>query len=145
VLEEGEIAEETPNVEGSITPLDRHQRHGHHPAIILVNTRPALARQLERALFQAEFEVMVVERNASFISPRTAWATLHEAGFVVLYQNPSPGIEERVDMLAAAGDYFFDLAELDLPVVDAEAVEQIVVLAESLRIPTGAKNPWEVA
>ena len=138
--EESEIVGETGNAQGSITPLDRYRRHGHYPAIILVNTRAALVRQLERALFQAAFEVMVVETKASVISASSAWSTLYEAGFVVIYQNPSPGIEERVDMRAAAGDSFFDLAELDLSAGDAEAVEQVLVLAESLRIPAGDKN-----
>jgi sulfate adenylyltransferase subunit 1 len=142
---ESEIVGETANAERLITPLDRHQRHGHYPAIILVNTRTVLARQLERALFEAGFEVMIVERKASFVSARTDWATLYEAGFVVIYKNTSPGIEELVDLRAAAGDYFFDLAGLDLPAGDAEAVEQVMVLAESLRIPAGAKNPWKVA
>jgi hypothetical protein len=140
--EEAEIrtAAEKQNSEASVIPLERHRRHGHYPAIILVNARAALVRPLERALFEAGFEVMVVEKKASLMSARTAWATLHAAGFVVIYLNPSLGIEDRVDLRAAAGDYFFDLAELELPRGDAEAVGQVLALAESLRIPAGAGN-----
>ncbi len=137
-------AEETRNPEAPITPLERHRRHGHYPAILLINARAALARQFERALFEAGFETIVVEAKASFNSARTAWATLHAAGFVVLYHNPSLEMDERVDLRAAAGDHFFDLAELNLPVGNAEAVEQVLALAESLRIPAGAGNPRKV-
>ena len=95
-------ARETPNQEAHIIPFERHRRHGHYPAIILLNIRAELARQLERALFEAGFEVMLVEKQASFLSTKTIWATLHAAGFVVLYQNPSPGIDER-SRLASSG------------------------------------------
>jgi bifunctional enzyme CysN/CysC/sulfate adenylyltransferase subunit 1 len=134
-------AREKGNPEAPITPFERHRRHGHYPAILLISARAALARQLERALFEAGFETAVVETKASSISARAAWTTLHAAGFVVLYHNPSLGMEERVDLKAAAGDRFFDLAELNLPAGDAEAVEQVLALAESLRIPAGAGNP----
>jgi bifunctional enzyme CysN/CysC/sulfate adenylyltransferase subunit 1 len=127
-------AREARNEEAHIIPFERYRRHGHCPAIILVNARAELTRQLERALFEAGFEVMLVEKKASFISTKTAWATLHAAGFVVLYQNPSPGIDERADLRAAAGDHFFDLAELDL-LGATEAVGQVLALAETLRIP----------
>jgi bifunctional enzyme CysN/CysC/sulfate adenylyltransferase subunit 1 len=133
-------ATEKQNSEASVIPLERHRRHGHYPAIILVNARAALARPLERALFEAGFEVMVVEKKASLMSARTAWATLHAAGFVVIYLNPSLGIEDRVDLRAAAGNYFFDLAELELPHRDAKAIGRVLALAESLRIPTAAVN-----
>lgn len=134
-------ARETYNQEAHIIPFERHRRHGHYPAIILVNVRAELARQLERALFEDGFEVMLLQKKASFISTKTAWATLHAAGFVVLYQNPSPGIDERGDLRAAAGDHFFDLAEVDLLRGDAAVVERVLALAESLRIPAAAENP----
>jgi len=134
-------ARETHNQESHIIPFERHRRHGHCPAIILVNVCAELARQLERALFEAGFEVMLVEKKASFISTKTAWATLHAAGFVVLYQNPSPGIDERGDLQAAAGDHFFDLAEVDLLRGDAAVVERVLALAETLRIPAATENP----
>jgi hypothetical protein len=78
---------------------------------------------------------MTVEENSSFSSERNAWAALHAAGFVVIYHNPSLGAEERMDLRSAAGDYFFDLATVELPAGDAEAVERILALVEPLRIP----------
>ncbi|MGB7285176.1 MAG: sulfate adenylyltransferase subunit CysN [Candidatus Acidiferrum sp.] len=127
--------------EASIPPLERQLRRGHYPAVILINARPALARQLERALFEEGFDAMVVERKSSFLSARTAWETLHAAGFVVIYHNPSLGLEEKLDLRAAAGDYFFDIADLALPAGEAEVIEQMLSLAESLRIPADRRIP----
>jgi sulfate adenylyltransferase large subunit len=126
---------ETSPSHASIAPLERHRRHGHHPAIILVNARASLANPLERALFEEGFEVMAVEENSSFSSAKNAWAALHAAGFVVIYHNPSLSAEERVDLRSAAGDHFFDLEELELPASDTEGIERILALVQPLRIP----------
>jgi hypothetical protein len=120
-----------------IAPHERHRRHGHHPAIILVNARAALSRRLERALFEEGFEVMFVEENPSDPLAKNIWPALHAAGFVVMYHNPSLAPDESSHLKAAAGENFFDLAELELPVGDEEAVERLLSLAESLRIPRG--------
>jgi sulfate adenylyltransferase subunit 1 len=123
-----------------IAPHERYRRHGHYPATILVNARAALSRRLERALFDQGFEVMLVEENPSDPLPKNIRAALHAAGFVVLDHNPSLGPNERSHLKAAAGEHFFDLAELGLPVGDAEAVEHILSLAQSLRIPLEPGN-----
>jgi len=128
------LVSETP-----VIPLERHRRHGHLPAIIFVNQGPALVKKLERALFDERFEVLAVEEGDSLFSTKAAWTALHAAGFVVLYHNPSLGTEERLELRAAAGNRFFDVAELKLPAGDAEAVEQILSLAASLRISPDTK------
>jgi sulfate adenylyltransferase subunit 1 len=131
------------NPEARVDPLDRQRRHGHLPAILLVD-QPALAKKLERALFDEGFEVvLVVEENTPFFSMKAAWSALHAAGFVVLYHNPSLGTEERLELRATAGERFFDFAELNFPAGDGEAIEQILTLAASLRISPG-KDPRKV-
>jgi hypothetical protein len=130
----------TPASQRAITPFERHQRHGHRPAIILVNARASLASQLERSLFEGGFQAMTIEENSFFSSSRNTWAALHAAGFVVIYNNPSLGTEERLQ-LRNVGDHFFDLSELELPAGDAEAVERMLALVQSLRIPIRATNP----
>ena len=83
-------------IRSAITPLERHRRHGHYPAVILVDARAEFARRIERALFDDGFEVMVAgEETGSLASAKTAWSTLHAAGFVVVYQNPSLGCGSR--------------------------------------------------
>jgi sulfate adenylyltransferase subunit 1 len=127
-----------------IASLERHRRHGHYPATILVNARPALSRRLERALFNEGFEAMLVEEHPSGPLTKNTWAALHAAGFVVIYHNPSLGPDDRSRLQTAVGEHFFDLAELDLPVADAEAVEYVLTLAASLRILREPGNPWKV-
>ncbi len=127
-----------------IAPLERYRRHGHFPALFLVNLRAALSRQLERALFDEGFEVMLVEENPSDLATKPTWADLHAAGFVVIYHNPSLDPEGRSRLKAAAGDQFFDLSELKLPAGDAEAVEHLLNLAVSLRISPESGNPRKV-
>jgi len=124
----------TPDSQSPVTPLERHRRHGHQPAIILVNARAALARKLERALFDDGFEAIVVDENPATPSARNLWKTLHSAGFVVIYHNPSLGPEERMALQSAACDNFFDLSDPELPAGDAEAVEHILASVARLRI-----------
>src|SRR6202795_1204604 len=48
------------SAEKPITATERYMRHGHYPALILVEGNPALATRLERALFDDHFEVLLV-------------------------------------------------------------------------------------
>ena len=126
----------------AITPVERLRRHGHYPAIIVVNRRASLVRPLERVLFEEGFEVMAIGESSSFSSTRNTLAALHAAGFVIIYHNPSLQAEERLDLQSAAGGHFFDLEMLALPETDAEALERILALVEALRIPPQPEN-WE--
>ena len=130
--------------ETAVTALARYQRHGHYPAVILVNIRAGLAPQIERALFEAGFEVTIVEGHTYSLSPITVCTALLAAGFVVIYQNPAIAVEQRAELRAAASGHFFDLAKLELPEQDAQAVARVLVLAESLRIPENAGNDGKV-
>jgi len=136
---------ESPSTEAPVTPLERYRRHAHYPAIILTNSRAALARRIERALFEIGFEVMVIdETEAPFASGKAAWVALHAAGFVVIYRNSKLGVEEKLELRAVAEDRCFDLAEMSLPAGDAEALERVLTLAKSLRISCEDENPGKV-
>ena len=125
----------TADSETAVSPLERHRRHGHYPAIILVDARAELARRIERALFDDGFEVMVAgEETSSLASAKTAWSAWRTAGFVVIYQNSSWGADERLELKTAAGDRFFDLADLQLLSGDADALERMLAFARTLRI-----------
>jgi sulfate adenylyltransferase subunit 1 len=120
--------------ETPVANLERYQRHGHYPAIFST-TRTALAKRLERALFAEGFEAIVVDASkASFLSARDSWAILYATGFVVIYANPSLEPEERAELKTVAGDGYFDLNALDLAAEDPDAVQQVLLLAEPLRI-----------
>ena len=86
-----------------------------------------------------------MKKRASLASAQNCLVIrLHAAGFVVIYQNPSLGAEERLELKTVAGDRFFDLAELKLLAGDADALEHILALAETLRFPAEDENPGKV-
>jgi sulfate adenylyltransferase large subunit len=124
-----------------VTPLERHLRHGHSPAILLVNSRATLAQRLERALFEEGFEAIVVEANAGVPFAQNVLNALCFAGFVVIYNNFSLAREERAKLQSAANENLFDLAEMNLPTGDAEAVERVMTLIERLRISPQQGQP----
>ena len=135
--DEVRIGQAEANLHSPVTSLERRQRHGHDAAIILASARTDLAGRIERALFEDGFEVILIgEAEPLRVSPRTAWAVLHTAGFVVVYQRLKLGEEEKLELKVAAGDRFFDLAELDASLSDPEAVARVRSFAESLRIPS---------
>ena len=119
-------------VESEVTPLERQQRHGHRPAILLVEGRSALAKQLERSLFERGFEVLLLEGDT--LSPEALALILKplwSAGLVVIYSSTAIAQANRNAIKALAADCAFDLA---LPAGDREAVRQVLALTESLEI-----------
>ncbi|HEY2915441.1 MAG TPA: sulfate adenylyltransferase subunit CysN [Candidatus Angelobacter sp.] len=120
--------------ENLVTNLERYQRHGHYPAIFST-TRAALAKRLESALFAEGFEAIVVNADkASLLSARDSCAILYATGFLVIYVNPSLESKERAEMKTVAGRGHFDLDTLELAAEDGQAVQEVLSLAESLRI-----------
>jgi hypothetical protein len=117
-----------------VANLERYQRHGHYPAIFST-IRTALARRLERSLFDEGFEAIVVDASdGPALSARGSWSVLYAAGFAVIYAGPSLEPEERVDLEAVAVGRYFDLDALNLLADDADAAQQVLALVESLRI-----------
>jgi bifunctional enzyme CysN/CysC/sulfate adenylyltransferase subunit 1 len=126
-----------PRPDSAVANVERYRRHGHYPAIFFVNARPPFATRIERALFEAGFEAIVVDATKpSLLSAKDSWAILYATGFVVIYSNPSLEPEERADLKTVAGERYFDLGALDLATEDA-AVQKIVSLADTLRIADG--------
>ena len=118
--------------ESPVANIERYQRHGHYPALFSTS-QPALAKRLERPLFEEGFESIVVDASqVSLLSARDSWAILYAAGFVVIYANPSLEPEERVELETVAGGRYFDLDTLNLSAEDADATRQVLLLAESL-------------
>ncbi|HEV8493391.1 MAG TPA: sulfate adenylyltransferase subunit CysN [Candidatus Angelobacter sp.] len=122
------------NLDTPVASRERYERHGHYPAIFST-ARTALAKRLERALFDEGFEAIVVNANEGpLLAARDFWSALYAAGFMVIYANPSLGPEERAELEAGADGRYFDLDALSLPADDADAAQQVLALAEPLRI-----------
>jgi sulfate adenylyltransferase large subunit len=120
--------------QGAVTVLERQHRHGHGPGILLLEGREALAKQLERSLFERGFEVLVLEGGTlSSEALPLLLEPLWSAGLLVIYSCQAIAQADRDAIKALAGDYAFDLAALELPADDREAVRHVLALAESLQ------------
>jgi hypothetical protein len=120
--------------QGAVTLPERQQRHGHRPGILLVEGREALAKQLERSLFERGFEVLVLEGGTlSSQALSLVLKPLWSAGLLVIYSCQALARADRDAIKALAADYAFDLAALQLPADDREAVRHVLVLMESLQ------------
>ena len=119
--------------QGAVTLLERQHRHGHGPGILLIEGREALAKQLERSLFERGFEVLVLEGDtlSSEVLPLLL-KPLWSAGLLVIYSCQAIAPADRDAIKALAADYAFDLAALHLSADDREAVRQVLALTKSL-------------
>jgi hypothetical protein len=127
--------------QGAVTLLERQQRHGHRPGILLIEGREALAKQLEQSLFERGFEVLVLEGDtlSSEVLPLLL-KPLWSAGLVVIYSCQSIAQADRDAIEALAADYAFDLAALHLSADDREAVRQVLALTKSLYTEIRSEN-----
>jgi hypothetical protein len=98
-------------------------------------------KRLERSLFDKGFEAIVVDASEDpLLAKENSWNVLYAAGFMVIYATPSLGIEEEMQLKAVAGPRYFDLDALNLSADNAAAAQQVLALAESLRIANEDKS-----
>jgi sulfate adenylyltransferase subunit 1 len=117
-----------------VTVTERYKRHGHYPALILVEDNPAFATRLERALFDDHFEVLHVSGDALPVSVlESQYAAFESAGLVVIYSCAALAPEAKRKLVALTVNHFFDLSALQLPAVENEAVQKVLNLLRSLR------------
>jgi len=118
---------------GAVSPEERHSRHGHKPGIFLLGSHLALAKSLERQLFQNGFETILLDASG-ISSPALIdlLVSLQDAGLLVLCVNASLAAQEletlRLDSLFQA-----DAAnhrEMD----EAQLAREALAFAEKLRL-----------
>ena len=127
------------------TATDRYERHGHYPALFLVENRPRLAAYLERVLFAQGFEVLLI--SIAEVSPDSLEALLkwsQSIGLMVLLSTPSAEPGDKLRWKTLAGDRFFDLAQENLPLEDGEVLRSVLSLAQSLRVERGWSDLGEL-
>jgi sulfate adenylyltransferase large subunit len=129
---------------GGITLHERSERHGHRPAIFLINNQPDAAEQLERSLFERNFEVLFLRQEplSASVLPDLLSA-LWAAGVVILYTVEQVSEPERVALKAVAGDRFFDIPKAESGAID-EIVHRALAIAETLRMRIGFDGKKEV-
>ena len=117
-----------------VTAAERYNRHGHYPALVLVEGNPDLAVRLERALFDDHFQVLRVTGGAGSASDiKKQYAAFESAGFIVIYSSDAlaPGSKRKLESIAAGR--FFDLSSIELPAEESNAARTVLSLLQSLR------------
>ncbi len=112
----------------------RFARHGHAPAVILVEARDTLATELERTLFSEGFEVLLVSA-AEFPAGHldTVLQVARSTGLVLILTAESATAEDKQRWKGLGQQPWFDLSEQELPGDDAQAAEAVAVQVRSLR------------
>jgi sulfate adenylyltransferase subunit 1 len=124
-----------------VTATERYKRHGHYPALILVEDNPALATRLERALFDDHFEVVQVNREDVPVDQLERNVKLAQStGLVIIYSSDVLSPEEKLKLNAAAVDSFFDLSVLQLPAEEPDALSKVLAFLRPLRAVSERKD-----
>ncbi|HKW34352.1 MAG TPA: sulfate adenylyltransferase subunit CysN [Candidatus Acidoferrum sp.] len=126
-----------------VTAEERQLRHGHKPGIFLLGNGAALAKSLERALFDDGFHTVALDATG-VPSPavKRLLASLYAVGLMVLCTNASlepqdlaelPG--EAVFGGSAAADFAAALGVVD----DAQMTQRVLTFAKKLRLSPVSK------
>ena len=140
-------AEPSPETAGttSVAAEERYRRHGHDPALILVDGRHLLAQYLERALFAQGFEVVLLSRE-DVPADRLGeiLALTKSIGLVVIYSAGTISAEEKLVLGGLTENRTFDLGTMDLPADDHAAISPILSALNCLRTHVGPTDVSEV-
>jgi len=125
----------SPPIAGKrVRAQERHERHGHYPAVVLWEKRPDMASRLERALFDQGFEVLHLNDDES--SPYAlleAIRAAHEMGAIAIYSGSALDTETKQRLASEAKPRFFELSWAKENVNDDELFRHALALADSLR------------
>ncbi len=128
-----------------VAQQERYERHGHYPAVLLLENRSALAAQLERLLFDKGFEL--VHWTGREIAPDALTDALRlarAAGIVVIYSGEALAAETKQRIASETGARVFDAAATNLPGDEDEAVRPALAFAQSLRLYAPGTNREKV-
>jgi hypothetical protein len=118
----------------SVAPEERYARHGHFPAVVLLEDRAALGERLERLLFDLGFEVLHLSRpESSKVSFVDVVRVAQSAGLIVLYSGDVLAEETKQGLATEFSGRVFDLAGAPEPQADVEqTTRHVVAFAQAL-------------
>jgi hypothetical protein len=117
-----------------VTAAERYRRHGHYPALILVEDNSDLAVRLERALFDEHFEVVRLNAgDTPALTLESQFNTFQSAGLVVIYNSAALAPEAEQELKALAGRHFFDVSPLQSALDDPNLIREVIALLQPLR------------
>jgi hypothetical protein len=134
-------------LETPVAAEERYARHGHFPAVLLLEGRPALAVRLERLLFDRGFEVLHLSRpEFSGDSFADTVRLTQKAGVIVLYSGDVLAGETKHRLAAEFSERFFDVSSApELQDNDELVARHVLARAESLwLVDEPRKNPGRV-
>jgi sulfate adenylyltransferase large subunit len=124
-----------------VTATERYKRHGHYPALILVEGNPDLAAHLERALFDNHFEVVHLSGDDVPVSVlESQFKVFESTGLIVIYSCGSLDPEAKRRLSTLVAQRFFDLSALQLSSEDRDAVRKVLSLLHPLRSVADQKD-----
>jgi hypothetical protein len=125
-----------------VSAEERRRRHGHWPAVLLLEGRQELATRLERHLFEQGFDVLHLTDSAVSVDALSeAIRITQAAGIVVLYSGGTLNAETRRLIATISESRFFDLAESKAShLSEEEHARQALAFAQGLRLSPAEKN-----
>ena len=128
-----------------VSAQERYERHGHYPAILLLENAPELAARLERALFEQGFEVLHLDgHEASPYALLDAVRAVHNLGAILIYSGPALNTATKEQIASEVTSRLLELSR-DSENFDDEALfRRALGLAHSLRLTKSKQNPQEV-
>ena len=130
---------------GGVSRQERFERHGHLPAIFLLQGLRSHAKALERALFEKGFEAIALDGD-SVASPDlvSVLNPLWSVGFIVIYFAEKIHAEVWRALEAVAGNSLFDSGVAELQSDPLKTVAHFLSRAELLRIGLSPAKQGEV-
>jgi bifunctional enzyme CysN/CysC/sulfate adenylyltransferase subunit 1 len=118
-----------------VTAPERFKRHGHLPALVVVENNAALAMRLERALFDDHFEVLLLSQDVlSFVELESQYFAFQTAGLVVLYSCDILPPEAKAKLRILTANRFYNPPALQSAADEPIALRKIVSELQSLRV-----------
>jgi sulfate adenylyltransferase large subunit len=128
---------------GDVAAKERHRRHGHKPGIFLLGNRVALAKSLERALFDNGFHVVVLDASrVPLPALKSFLALMYSTGLLVLCTNASLGPQDLAELPGTTifqHDDVADFSAADRETDDGQIAESALSFAEKLRLSPDSK------
>jgi hypothetical protein len=117
-----------------VSATERYKRHGHAPALVVVENHAELAMRLERGLFDDHYEVLLVSGDTlSLAELESQYAAFQSAGLVVIYSCDKLSSESKSKLGILAANRFFDLPASPLPADESSALRNLLSRLQSLR------------
>jgi sulfate adenylyltransferase subunit 1 len=132
-MEENDFASSRPT-ETPVAPEERYARHGHFPAVVLLEGA-ALAERLERLLFDVGFQVLNLSHpEFSADALHLAIRVSKSAGFIVLYSGDTLAGETKHRIALEFDNRILDISGApELRLDEEQTVRHVQAFAQSLK------------